>query len=143
MTHHEKDPKIRDRELPKIVIEAREFCRRMEDDSRSVIEPILKAHVTTYRVILDALIAANAVFPDTSDVDLTASTRAGALWSLCNRDLSLALNAVGQVEAGYGIEMYPTLRAIHEANRLIAVFADPEEDALLRTGLAVIRRSPP
>lgn len=129
---NEQDPKIRDAELAEVVVEAREFCLRLEDESRTVVRPIVEAHVAAYRVVLHGLRAVLAVLPDTSDMDLTASTRASALWSLCNRDVSLALNVVGQVEAGYGVEIYPTVRAIHEANRLIAVFADREEDALLR-----------
>jgi hypothetical protein len=80
---NEQDPEIRDAELPEVVVEAREFCVRLEEERRTLIQPILEAHVAAYRVVLDGLRASLAVLSETSDVDLTASTRASALWSLC------------------------------------------------------------
>lgn len=45
------------------------------------------------------------------------------------------MNLLDQVERGYGVETYPTARAIHEANGLIRIFCHDEEDDLLRQWL--------
>ena len=35
---NDHDPKIRDAELAEVVVEAREFCLRLEDETRGVVQ---------------------------------------------------------------------------------------------------------
>jgi hypothetical protein len=128
-------PKINDAPLSDFVVDARAFCAELEDDARMAQQPAFAAHLEAYRRVLQTMAKLLAVLPDTSHMDFMADTRSNALWLLMGRCTSLALNMVDQIEAGYGVEVYPTARSIHEANRLIFVFSDPHEDDLVRQWL--------
>lgn len=128
-------PPILDRELPEEVADAREHAQRVfKSESKQLRKPI-KARVAGYRNALRTLASMIQSPLETSDLDLAADTRWTALHLLCGRSLSLGFSLLCQVEAGFGLEAYPTARAIHEANRMIMVFEDPEESGLLRQWL--------
>lgn len=140
-------PPLPDAKLSADVVEARLIAEAAFAEAREV-EPLIASHLSSYREILELLSGYLTIPLDTSTLDLSADTRWTALWQLSARSIALTHGLLAQVEQGLGVEAYPTARTIHEANRLIQVFCDPDEDDLLREWLndralkaSVIRRA--
>ena len=55
---------------------------------------------------------------------------------MAGRSLSLGRAVLPILATGYTSQPVPILRAMHEANRLLATFLDPDEESLLRRWLA-------
>ena len=68
--------------------------------------------------------------------DLNADERPNAIWKLSGQSLALTRAYVDLLKDGYTAQTWPTMRAIHEANRLLGAVADPDEDGIVRRWLA-------
>lgn len=64
------DPEIADAELSDFTRDAREFCRQLEVEIQAEVEPVLEAHLGTYRCVLDALATLLALVPEKTALEL-------------------------------------------------------------------------
>lgn len=104
----ELDPPLPDAQLSDSVLEARDAT-----DARYLTVPL-----------------------NTSTLDLFTDTRWAAIWQLSGRSVAPGQSLLTQVGARFRRGTFPTARPIHEANRLIQVFCDREEYALLEQWFA-------
>src|SRR5207245_1651314 len=73
---------------------------------------------------------------DQSDLDLAADTRQVAVWLMSGRLIALGRAAIALLRAGYGAEVAPTLRVMHETSRVLHAVTDRGEADLLERWLA-------
>ncbi len=123
------------RELPDEVRHARE-AQRMDDlANEKVAKPRMEAQIAACRMALEQLKAWHRRIADRTDLDLAAYSRGSALWLVSGRSLGLLEALIVQAEAGIDTEAMVTARTLHEANRVLLVFCDPDEEELLRLWL--------
>ncbi|HEX2071190.1 MAG TPA: hypothetical protein VHF90_06030 [Thermoleophilaceae bacterium] len=67
---------------------------------------------------------------------IDSEDREPAVWKVAGDVIAQATALVDQLEDGYTQQTLPLIRSIHEGSRLVAVLANPEEDAILRSWLA-------
>jgi hypothetical protein len=92
--------------------------------------------IGTCRSLASQLQEWHTAIADRTDLDLTAYSRASAIWLLSGRCLGLLEVLIVQAEAGIDNEATIVGRAIHEANRILFAFtADAEDDELVRIWL--------
>lgn len=127
---------IRQRPLPDEVVDARARFGELAEKLGPEIEPRIQRRHELHRSILDVMCEAHADFVDRTDFDPEADTRQGAAWMMAGRCLSLAGTLLGLLEQGYGPEIVPTARSLHEASRLLAVLLDSSETELADRWLA-------
>jgi hypothetical protein len=121
--------------LPDAIIAAREQADADSKELAAIITPRIQGHLVTYRMVLDALIEAHQRIADTMDFDIGGRTRWTAVWETSGRCLGLCNCLIAQLQGGFASETVPTLRAIHEADQLLAVLIGPGEEQLLRQWL--------
>ena len=88
-----------------------------------------------YGHTLDWLTAHHADFAAKSDHDLAADDRVNAIWKLAGESLAHSVALVGLLELGYTAQTWPAMRAVHEANRLLAAVTDPHEERIVNRWL--------
>jgi hypothetical protein len=119
------------RSTPSDVRRARQKFAQANEANRSILEPLIQVHLTAYDAALIELEAAHRLVADETALALDAETREAALWLVTGRCIGLARAAYALASAGYAVETVPVLRSLHEAVRLLSVFALPGEDALV------------
>jgi hypothetical protein len=103
----------------------------VERDQRAASEA-----VKFYGQTLDWLEQHHAQYARTTSHDLTDRTPVNAIWKLGGQSIGLARALVELLSAGYTAQTWPTMRAIHEANRLLGTVSDPEEEEITERWLA-------
>jgi hypothetical protein len=109
---------------------ARGQFRRVNERNREILEPLIDAHITAYEAVLDEMVQAHVLVADNTALDLLGPSREAARWLVAGRAIGLARAALDLARLGYASEVLPTIRALHEATRLLDVFTLPGEDAL-------------
>lgn len=135
MTEYDLEPKIARQELSADVITNRARAAEEYEHFEAILRPRVDAHVATYGMALDVLAGFHQQLADTLDFDVTGDTRQAAVWQMSGRCVGLARALLYLVRVGFCAESIPTARALHEADRLLDAFADPDEDELLRQWL--------
>jgi hypothetical protein len=129
-------PEIARRELPADVRRNREMQAAADEADRQRYEQTINAHLTAFRIALDALEADHQRRGDELDFDLVADTRPAAMWQMAGRCIGIARLILDALALGYTAEVLHLARALHEADRLLDAFSDHDEGELLRTWLA-------
>jgi hypothetical protein len=113
------------------VSNAREAFRTANAQNEEILRPLIELHLTAYHAILDDLGAAHAAAGENPRLDLLGPSRDAAMWLVAGRCIGLARAGFDLVRMGYASEAVPTIRSLHEANRLLGVFALRGEDELV------------
>ena len=71
-----------------------------------------------------------------AELDLVGNDRPPAIWKLAGESIGAARALVDLLNAGYTTQTFPTMRAIHESNRLLGAVADLEEEEIAKRWLA-------
>ncbi|MFY9487211.1 MAG: hypothetical protein WAP35_00745 [Solirubrobacterales bacterium] len=129
-------PLVNPRALPDEVGSARRKMAEVDGRDRLRYEANIAAHLSARRSVLEFLEREHQRIADGTDLDLVAATRPAAAWQMAGRCVGIARLILDAVELGYCSELMHLARALHEADRLLNSFEDPEEDALLRKWLA-------
>jgi hypothetical protein len=129
-------PEIARRELPADVRRNREMQAAADEADRQRYEQTINAHLTAFRIALDALEADHQRRGDELDFDLVADTRPAAMWQMAGRCIGIARLILDALALGYTTEVLHLARALHEADRLLDAFCDFDEGSLLRAWLA-------
>jgi hypothetical protein len=128
--------KLSARDLPPEVVELRKIAAERDALLEEIVQPRVEGMIGTCRSLARQLQEWHAAIADHTDLDLTAYSRASAIWLLSGRCLGLLEVLIVQAEAGIDNEATIVGRAIHEANRILFAFiADPEDDELVRVWL--------
>jgi hypothetical protein len=122
-------------ELSDDVKRAREAATEVNERRLAVVQPRIEGHLTTYDMVTTALVDAHQRIAETMDFGLGGGTRWTAVWEMSGRCIALCNCAIAQLRAGFGAEVVPTLRAIHEAGQLLSVLAEPGEWGVLKEWL--------
>jgi hypothetical protein len=85
---------------------------------------------------LDWLEGHHSRWAEVTTHDLDADERVNAIWKLSGESLAHARAYVGMLQGGYTAQAWPTMRAIHEAHRLLGAVVDPDEERIVRRWLA-------
>jgi hypothetical protein len=128
-------PPIQDRPLPPVVADMREEAEALRRKTEEVVAPLIERWCDVCDDALEKLGVIHSIPLSTTDLDLGASTQWAAVWPLAMRALSLGRALVYLVRGGYGVESFPTVRSIHEANRLLIVFCRPGGEQLTKQWL--------
>jgi hypothetical protein len=113
------------------VSKARETFRAVNAKNERVLRPLIDAYLTAYDAVVDDLERAHGLVSDKSDLDLLGPSREAARWLMTGRCIGLARAGLDLVRLGYANEALPTIRSLHEANRLLSVFVLRGEDELV------------
>lgn len=118
---------------PKVLAARKEYDRHLVGEEHQLaIDAVLLQLDATLR----SACTWHAAVLDVTDLDPLAPTRPAAAWRMAGRSLSLAVALARQPRLDIGNAGTAVARSMHEANRLLAVFLDSEEDALLRRWLS-------
>lgn len=129
-------PPIEPRALPHEVAVARLEMAVVDERDEQLYAANVEAHLSARRTALQFLETEHQRIADGLDFDLAAATRPAAAWQMAGRCIGIARLTLDAVDLGYCGEVIHLARALHEANRLLHSFEDPEEEALLRKWLA-------
>jgi hypothetical protein len=130
------EPGIRgDLQLPDEVVRLREDAEEVDKRRLEVLHPRIDGHLHTYETITETLAKEHQRIAEAMDFGLGAETRWTAVWEMSGRCIALCNCAIAQLRAGFGAEVVPTLRAIHEAGQLLSVLAGPDEWDVLKKWL--------
>jgi hypothetical protein len=99
-------------------------------------EQVIEGALRFYRETLEWLIAHHARFAAKTSHDLAANDRVNAIWKLSGESLAHAIALVDLLERGYTAQTWPAMRAIHEADRLLAAVSDHDEERIPRRWLS-------
>jgi len=122
----------------------REAFRATNEQNEGVLRPLIELHLGVYDAILDDLVVAHATAGEDRRLDLAGPSRHAAMWLVTGRCIGLARASLDLVRMGYASEAVPTIRSLHEANRLLGVFALRGEEELVSRwieGRAVTRKA--
>ena len=122
-------------DLPDEVARAREDASAVDARRRAAVQPLIEGHLKTYEMVAAALAEAHQRIAETVEFGLGGDTRWTAVWEMSGRCAALCNCAIAQLRAGFGAEVVPTFRAIHEAGQLLSVLAGPGEWGVLREWL--------
>ena len=100
-----------------------------------VVRPRVEAVVASCKMASDLLEYWHRHLIEQTGLDPEAHSRAAAAWLLAGRVLGLLRALYAQVEAGVCNESIVTVRALHEANRVLFAFGMPGSDDLVRVFL--------
>lgn len=92
--------------------------------------------LTFYRETVNWLEEHHADYARKTELDLAGNDRPSATWKLAGESIGAARALIDLLNAGYTTQTFPTMRAIHESNRLLGVVADPEEEEIAKRWLA-------
>lgn len=106
----------------------------MADDERTA--RVVEETLVFYRETIHWLSQHHAAYARETSHDLRASERHNAIWKLSGQSIGAACTLVELLAQGYTTQTWPTLRAIHEADRLLVAVADPSEEDITRRWLA-------
>jgi hypothetical protein len=95
----------------------------------------LEGHLLAYQATVDSLAEGHRQIAETMAFGMGARTRWTAVWEMSGRCLALSNCMLAQLRVGFGTEVVPTMRAIHEAGLVLTVVAGPGEENLLRQWL--------
>ena len=98
--------------------------------------PHVDAHLVTYRELLDTLDGWHTRWVEETTLNPVGTDRIAACWQMAGRCIGLARALVDLAALGYCAELAPLVRSLHEANRLLIAFAEPEGSNALRRWLA-------
>lgn len=137
------DPNARDefdvepagQEIPAEVEAARSQLAEVVDALTPAIDRRIEAHLSAASGALDAMEGVHRFIADRTDLDLETDSRQLAVWLLSGRLTALARAAVALLHAGYGTEVAPTLRVMHETSRVLHAIVDRQEKDLLQRWL--------
>jgi hypothetical protein len=129
-------PPVRSRELPTVVRHKRAMQAATDEADRRRYERAIDGHLAAFRMALDSLEEAHQEIADRFDLDLIGNTRPAAMWQMTGRCIGIARLIVDALAIGYTAEVLHLGRALHEADRLLDAFGDPDEVPLLQTWLA-------
>ena len=109
-----------------------------ETDARDrlLYEAAITKHLAARAIALDFLEEQLCRLADETDLDLVGDTRPAAVWQMSGRCIGIARLMIDALGMGYTAELSHLARALHEADRLLAVFEFPSEAPLLRKWLA-------
>jgi hypothetical protein len=96
-----------------------------------IAQPRIEAVLTACRLASDQLERWHRHLIEESDLDPEAYSRPAAAWLLSGRVLGLLRAIYVQVAAGICNEAIVTMRALHEANRVLFAFGVPGSDDLI------------
>lgn len=99
--------------------------------NRTVLEPRINIYWECLEVTIVSLRDFHQLVAERDRSVTKAKTRSAATWLVCGQAIGLAQAAIDLVRAGYTGHCAPTLRSLHEATRLLSVFALRGEDALV------------
>jgi hypothetical protein len=136
---HELQPPVRRQQLSAEVRHARAREDEIRKKNDAELAPAIEAHFTAYDAVLAELEEAHRRVPDSTDVDLVGQTRPAATWAVCGRSISLGLATVSLLRAGFALDVIPTVRTLHETNRLLEALRSRGSDGLLRDWLTDAR----
>lgn len=126
---------IRRRALPPDVLNLRLAGAADDAANEPVARPRIEAMLAACKIVLGQLETWHRQVADETDLALTGYSRASAVWLLSGRCLGLLRAFLIQVEAGVCTESIVTVRAIHEAVRVLFAFSVQGEDAVVRRWL--------
>jgi hypothetical protein len=110
--------------------------RAANAQNERILRPLIELHLTAYDAVLDDLGAAHAAAGENPRLDLVGTSRHAAMWLVTGRCIGLARASLDLVRLGYASEAVPTIRSLHEANRLLSVSALGGEDELVSRWIA-------
>ncbi len=129
-------PRITPRRLP-VYIESKRVRQAATDTAdRKRYEKPINAHLAAQRMALDGLEHTHQQLADGYGFDLVADTRPAAIWQMSGRCIGIARLILDSVALGYTSEHLILIRSLHEADRLLDVFCDPDESGLLTRWLS-------
>jgi len=99
-------------------------------------ETVLSQTLTYYGETVDWLVHHHSRYAEVTTHDLDADLRVNAVWKLGGESLALTGPLVRLLIDGYTGQTWPTMRAIHESNRLLVAVTDPQEERIVRRWLA-------
>lgn len=122
--------------LPEQVQRDREIQATRDEADRQQWTPAIDAHIAAHRLALDFLAETHQWIADEFDFDLDGDTRPAAIWQMSGRCLGIGRLILDALQLGYTAEVMHLARALHEANRLAAIFGTEEGTELVRKWLA-------
>ncbi len=131
----EFDTYLRPRQLPQDVIDARAAALVRNAALNAVIQPRIDVHLGVCDEAVSYLADLQQWVADKSDLDLDADTRQAATWRVAGRCIGLARALISLLRSGFGAEVAPVGRTLHEATRMLSVLGDSEEPGLMRRWL--------
>jgi hypothetical protein len=129
-------PPVHRRELPALVLRNRAGQAAADETDRLRYAKAIDAHLTAHRLALDWLADEHQRLADAFDFDLVGDTRPAAMWQMAGRCIGIARLILDALNLGYTTEVLHLARALHEGDRLLDAFGDPDEGPLLRTWIA-------
>jgi hypothetical protein len=103
--------------------------------SPSDLEKVRLETLRFFRETVEWLAHYHREFGLKSKHDLEAEDQVNAAWKLSGTCIAQATALVDLLERGYSAQVWPNLRALHEANRLLVAVADPDEPELYKRWL--------
>jgi len=129
------NPRIAPRKLPPRFARKRASQATTDEADRERYEQAIDRHLAAHRRALAWLADEHQLIADGYDFDLVGDTRPAALWQMAGRCIGIARLILDAVALGYTAEPVHLARVLHEADRLLDMFADPDEGPLLRQWL--------
>jgi hypothetical protein len=129
------NPRVSRRKLPPRFARKRTMQAGTNEADRERYEATIDAHLAAHMQALAFLAEEHQRIADSHDFDLVGDTRPAALWQMAGRCIGIARLILDAVGLGYTAEPVHLARVLHEADRLLDMFADPEESPLLQQWL--------
>jgi hypothetical protein len=129
-------PMARTNGPPGDVVRNRAAAAGQDELDRQRWEKSIEAHIAAHRMALDFLAETHQWIADNYDFDLVGDSRQAATWQMSGRCIGIARLMCDALGLGYSAEVLHLARALHEADRLAAIFPQPEGTDLLRKWLA-------
>lgn len=123
-------------QIPTDIIERRAVQTTADNADRARLESAIEAHIAAHLMAIDYLEECHQWVADHWDFDLDGESRPAAIWQMSGRSIGIARLICDSLRLGYTAELLHLARALHEADRLIDVFALAEGTELLRKWLA-------
>jgi hypothetical protein len=105
-------------------------------DKPTFASRVIDETLSFYRATLDWLIQHHSAYAEKTSHDLGEDERHNAIWKLSGQSISQGLVLVELLDRGFTGQTWPTMRAIHEVDRLLVAVNDPEEERIARRWLA-------
>lgn len=124
------------RDIPAEVVDRRALQAVADRADQARFAAAVEAHIAAHLMAVDYLRECHQWVADYWDFDLIADSRPAALWQMAGRSIGIARLICDSLRLGYTAEVLHLARALHEADRLLDVFALAEGTDLLRKWLA-------
>jgi hypothetical protein len=123
--------------LPSAVDQARRDAALRDAANAERLRASIDAHLDTCDAVLDEMASDHQAIADQVDFALDGDTRYAVVWQIAGRSIGFSRGFVALLRAGFTAEAWALGRTLHECNRLVDAFEDPDDgDALVARWLA-------